>query len=101
MPTTSLKTAGIIRRIDEFGRVVIPIEIRRMLDILDDDSIEININNEGKIVLQKYSPKGEVVGKSEGHYIHKGAGKNNFLDLVGKIEFADNYDYKALREGRK
>jgi len=41
------------------------------------------------------------VGVSDGSYVHYGEGKRNLLDLAGKVELADDYDYKALREGDK
>ena len=49
-----MKTTGIVRRIDELGRIVIPKEIRRSLRIREGDSLEILINNED-IILRKYS----------------------------------------------
>ena len=49
-----MKTTGIVRRIDELGRIVIPKEIRRSLRIKEGDSLEILINNED-IILKKYS----------------------------------------------
>ena len=45
------------------------------------------------------SLKLKVSGISEGHFVHKGEGKKNILDLIGNIEFAEGYDHKALREG--
>lgn len=50
-----MKSTGVVRRIDELGRIVLPIEIRRSLDINVKDPVEIFIDNE-RIVLQKYSP---------------------------------------------
>lgn len=50
-----MKSTGVVRRIDELGRIVLPIEIRRSLDINVKDPVEIFIDNE-KIILQKYSP---------------------------------------------
>ena len=49
-----MKTTGIVRRIDELGRIVIPKEIRRSLRIKEGESLEILINNED-IILKKYS----------------------------------------------
>jgi len=49
-----LKSIGIVRKVDELGRIVIPIEIRRNLDIDTKDSLEIFID-EDKIILKKYS----------------------------------------------
>lgn len=50
-----MKSTGIVRRVDELGRVVLPIELRRTLNITDKDSLEIYVEGE-KIVLKKYEP---------------------------------------------
>ena len=55
-----LKATGIVRRIDELGRVVIPKEIRRTLRIREGDPLEIFTENDGGIILKKYSPIGEL-----------------------------------------
>ena len=55
-----MKATGIVRRIDELGRIVIPKEIRRTLRIRESDPMEIFTNHEGGIVLKKYSPFGEL-----------------------------------------
>ena len=55
-----MKATGIVRRIDDLGRVVIPKEIRRTLHIRESDPIEIYTDREGQIILKKYSPMGEM-----------------------------------------
>lgn len=55
-----MKATGIVRRIDELGRVVIPKEIRRTLRIREADPLEIYTDREGGIILKKYSPVGEL-----------------------------------------
>ena len=55
-----MKATGIVRRIDELGRVVIPKEIRRTLKIREGDPLEIFTDREGEIILKKYSPIGEM-----------------------------------------
>lgn len=50
-----MKSTGIVRKVDELGRVVIPIELRRMLDIHEKDPMEIYVNND-QIILKKYHP---------------------------------------------
>ena len=55
-----MKATGIVRRIDDLGRVVIPKEIRRTLRIREGDPLEIFTDREGEIILQKYSPIGEL-----------------------------------------
>lgn len=56
----SMKATGIVRRIDDLGRVVIPKEIRRTLKIRESDPLEIYTDREGEIILKKYSPIGEM-----------------------------------------
>lgn len=51
-----MKATGIVRRIDDLGRVVVPKEIRRVLRIREGDPLEIYTNNSGEIILKKYSP---------------------------------------------
>ena len=55
-----MKATGIVRRIDDLGRVVIPKEIRRTLRIKEGDPLEIFTDREGEIILKKYSPIGEL-----------------------------------------
>lgn len=50
-----MKSIGIVRRIDELGRIVLPIELRNKMDIMTKDSVEIFVE-EDKIVLKKYTP---------------------------------------------
>ena len=51
-----MKATGIIRRIDDLGRIVIPLEIRRTMNIKYNDPLEIFVSNDGDIVFRKYSP---------------------------------------------
>ena len=55
-----MKATGIVRRIDDLGRVVIPKEIRRTLRIREGDPLEIFTDREGEIIFKKYSPIGEL-----------------------------------------
>jgi len=55
-----MKATGIVRRIDDLGRIVVPKEIRRTLRIREGDPLEIFTDREGKIILKKYSPIGEL-----------------------------------------
>ncbi len=50
-----MKSTGIVRKVDELGRIVIPIELRRTLGIEEKDSLEIYVDSE-KIILKKYEP---------------------------------------------
>lgn len=55
-----MKATGIVRRIDDLGRIVIPKEIRRTMRIREGDPIEIFTDREGEIILKKYSPIHEL-----------------------------------------
>lgn len=55
-----MRATGIVRRIDDLGRVVVPKEIRRTLRIREGDPLEIFTDREGEIILKKYSPIGEL-----------------------------------------
>jgi AbrB family transcriptional regulator, transcriptional pleiotropic regulator of transition state genes len=65
-----MKSTGIVRKVDELGRIVVPIELRRTLDIDVKDSLEIFVDDE-KIILKKYSPNmacmltGEVTNENK------------------------------------
>jgi len=50
-----MKSTGIIRKVDELGRIVLPIEIRRTLDIAERDELEIYMESD-RIILQKFEP---------------------------------------------
>lgn len=50
-----MKTTGIIRKVDDLGRIVLPIELRRTLDIAERDELEICMEND-QIILRKYEP---------------------------------------------
>jgi AbrB family transcriptional regulator, stage V sporulation protein T len=56
----TLKATGIVRRIDDLGRVVIPKEIRRTMRIREGDPLEIYTDNDGEVIFKKYSPIGEL-----------------------------------------
>lgn len=57
-----MKATGIVRRIDDLGRVVIPKEIRRTMRIREGDPLEIYTSNEGEVIFKKYSPINELAG---------------------------------------
>ncbi len=63
-----MKATGIVRRIDDLGRVVIPKEIRRTLRIRDGAPLEIFTNKEGEVIFKKYSPIGEFASFA-GQYV--------------------------------
>lgn len=67
-----MKATGIVRRIDDLGRVVVPKEIRRTLRIREGDPLEIFTDRDGEIILKKYSPIGEL-----GQFAHQYADSLN------------------------
>ena len=71
-----MKATGIVRRIDDLGRIVIPKEIRRSFRIKEGDPLEIYTDAEGEVIFKKYSPIGEL-SSFAGQYaevLHKSAG---------------------------
>lgn len=63
-----MKATGIVRRIDDLGRVVIPKEIRRTLRIREGDPLEIYTDPEGEVIFKKYSPGGGNVSPFAAQY---------------------------------
>ena len=66
-----MKSTGIVRKVDELGRVVLPIELRRILNIDIKDAIEIYVEGDS-IILRKYEPSCIFCGSSEGVKDFKG-----------------------------
>lgn len=60
-----MKSTGIVRKVDELGRVVIPIELRRTMQIEEKDALEIYVDGE-KIILKKYQPACIFCGSADG-----------------------------------
>lgn len=69
----SLKSTGIVRKVDELGRVVIPMELRRTLGIGEKDPLEIYVDGE-RIMLKKYAPGCVLTGEQE-----------NLINFHGKL----------------
>ena len=65
------KSTGIVRKVDELGRIVLPIELRRLLDIEEKDSLEIYVDDDC-IVLKKYAPACIFCGNASDVYNFKG-----------------------------
>lgn len=66
-----MKSTGVVRRIDELGRIVLPIEIRKNLNIENRDTVEIFVE-EDKIILKKYEPACIFCGNARNVFIFKG-----------------------------
>jgi len=77
-----LKSTGIVRKVDELGRVVIPIELRRTLGISVKDALEIYVDGE-KIILKKYEPACIFCGNADG--IKQFSGRIVCQDCVNKM----------------
>ena len=65
-----MKATGIVRKVDELGRIVLPIELRRTLDIAERDSLEIYVDGTS-IVLRKYEPACVFCGSSKDVVVFK------------------------------
>lgn len=66
-----MKSTGIVRKVDELGRIVLPIELRRTLDVAEKDGLEIYVDG-NSIVLKKYQPDCIFCGEVEGVTTFKG-----------------------------
>jgi len=100
-----MKATGIVRRIDDLGRVVIPKEIRRTMRIREGDPLEIFTDREGEVIFKKYSPIGELAAFA-GEYaetLHKTCGLSVVIcdrDAVIALSGVPRKEYaeKALSE---
>ena len=66
-----MKSTGIVRKVDELGRIVLPIELRRTLDINEKDALEIYVDEES-IMLKKYQPACIFCGNAKDVSTYKG-----------------------------
>ncbi|MBQ3226297.1 MAG: AbrB/MazE/SpoVT family DNA-binding domain-containing protein [Clostridia bacterium] len=78
-----MKSTGIVRKVDELGRVVLPIELRRTLDISEKDALEIYVDG-SSIILKKYEPSCIFCGNAKDVLIFKG--KNICPDCLGELK---------------
>ena len=77
-----MKSTGVVRRVDELGRIVIPIELRRTLDIAEKDALEIYVDGE-QIILKKYEPACIFCGDARDVINYKG--KNSCKKCLEEI----------------
>jgi AbrB family transcriptional regulator, stage V sporulation protein T len=90
-----MKATGIVRRIDDLGRVVIPKEIRRTLRIREGDPLEIFVDRDGEVILKKYSPISEL-----GDFAKEYA-EALFDSLGNPVLICDRDSYIAVAGGSK
>ena len=110
-----MKATGIVRRVDDLGRIVIPKEIRRTLRIREGDPLEIYTEKDGGVIFRKYSPMGDLqdfaaqmcdaIGANTGR-IAAVADRENIIAISGapKRELMDkpnSRELERLMEGRK
>ena len=110
-----MKATGIVRRIDDLGRVVIPKEIRRTLRIREGDPLEIYTEKDGGVIFRKYSPMGDLqdfaaqicesIGKNTGR-IAAVADRDSIIALSGAprrelVDWRNSADLENLMEQRK
>ena len=74
-----MKSTGIVRKVDELGRIVLPIELRRTLDIAERDELEIYLDDD-KVILKKYEPSCVFCGSSCGLVSYHG--KNVCMECI-------------------
>ena len=82
-----MKSTGIVRKVDELGRVVLPIELRRNLHINEKDALEIFVDDE-KVILKKYEPADIFTGNMD-----------NLIDYMGKKVSVDSIKEMAKIAG--
>ena len=81
-----MKSTGIVRKVDELGRIVLPIELRRTLDIAEKDSLEIYMDGPS-IVLKKYQPTCVFCDESKDITVFRG--KNICVKCMKELQAAD------------
>ncbi len=82
-----MKNTGIVRRLDDLGRITLPIELRRTLDCADRDQIEIFVEDD-KIILKKYEPADIFTGS-----------KNDLIDYKGRAVSKESIKEMAILAG--
>ena len=78
-----MKSTGVVRKVDELGRIVLPISIRQIMDINEKDALEI-FTDENKIILQKYQPSCIFCNNADNIVFFKG--KRICEDCLAKIK---------------
>ncbi len=81
-----MRSTGIVRKVDELGRIVLPIELRRTLDIAERDELEIYLDDD-KVVLRKYEPSCLFCADNRGLVTYMG--KNVCISCIRKMNAAE------------
>lgn len=79
-----MKATGIVRRIDDLGRVVIPKEIRRMMNIKEGEALEI-FTEDKKVIFQKYFTPEENISEASAKWVETHAGEIEFVNINNDI----------------
>jgi len=100
-----MKATGIVRRIDDLGRVVIPKEIRRTLRIREGDPLEIFVDREGEVILKKYSPIAELgdFAKEYAESLHETIGHISMIsdrDVIIAVAGANKKEFLSKPVGK-
>lgn len=85
-----MKSTGIVRKLDELGRITLPIELRRTLEIDNNDPLEIYVDD-NKVILRKYNPSDIFTGSTEDLYEYNGI-------TVSKDSIAELYRIAKVTE---
>ena len=78
-----MKSTGIVRKVDELGRIVLPIELRRTLDIAQKDSLEIYVDGDS-VILKKYEPECIFCSKTDNVFSY--FGKNICASCIDELK---------------
>ena len=83
-----MKSTGIVRKVDELGRIVLPIELRRTLDIAERDELEIYLDDD-KVILKKYEPSCIFCGSSCGLVTYHG--RNVCMECIENMSQTERF----------
>ena len=90
-----IKSTGIVRKVDELGRIVIPMELRRTLGIEEKDALEIFVD-EGKIILNKYQPACVFCGNANDNKLFHGKNVCRECAIAMGESMSERFDSKAI-----
>ncbi|HBK69384.1 MAG TPA: stage V sporulation protein T [Firmicutes bacterium] len=99
-----MKATGIVRRVDDLGRVIIPQKIRRTLRIREGDPLEIFVGHEDEVIFKKYSPIGQLgdFAKKYADALHETTGHISMIadrDVIIAVSEANQREYRGKNIG--